>query len=134
MTWSDVEVRESAIQGRGLYARRAFMPGEIVLRWDTSHTILKEEWSSLPEDEKRYTHPLDDQNILIVQAPERFVNHSCGSNTEVRDFCDVAVKPIAAGDEITSDYGVEGASASFECLCGSNDCRGFVGLRQSYIK
>jgi len=124
---SDVEVRESAIQGRGLYALREFEIGEVVLKWDLSHTVPTHEIESMPLEERRYTHPLDKNQILIVQAPERFVNHSCDNNTEVRDLCDVAIKPIMVGDEITSDYGSDGAVVSFECSCGSANCRGKIG-------
>src|SRR5690348_16711111 len=112
MSSEDVEVRESAIQGRGLYAKRVFNPGEIVLRWDLAHTIPREELATLSEEERRYTHPLNEQQTLIVQAPERFVNHSCDGNTEVREFCDVAVRRIQVGEEITSDYGSVGAAVT----------------------
>jgi SET domain-containing protein len=124
---ADVEIRESGIQGRGLYARRAFDPSEIVLRWDLSHTIPNDRLPELSEDERRYTHPLDNERTLIVQSPERFVNHSCDGNTEVQDFCDVAVRRIEAGEEITSDYGTVGAAVSFECKCGSPKCRKIIG-------
>jgi SET domain-containing protein len=124
----DVEIRESQIQGRGLFATRAFEPGEIVLRWDLSHTIPKEQVESLSDDERRYTHPLDEHRTLLVQSPERFVNHSCEANTEVREFCDVAIRKIGAGEEITGDYGVDGAAVSFKCQCGSRNCRKSIGL------
>lgn len=122
-----VEVRQSGIHGRGLYALREFAPGDVVLRWNTSKLITREEQSALPEDERKYTHPFDETRMMVVQPPERFVNHSCDNNTVVRDFCDVAIKPIAIGDEITSDYGADGSGVSFQCLCGSGNCRGIVG-------
>ncbi len=127
MSSDNVEVRSSTIQGQGVYARRPFAPGETVLCWDTSQTIANASLSLLPENERRYTHPFDDDQTLIVQPPERFVNHSCDNNTVVRNFCDVAIKPIAIGDEITSDYGSDGASISFRCSCGSVNCRGTIG-------
>ena len=127
MTSSRVEIRESEIHGKGLYAKREFQAGELVLRWDLSHTIPNEQVAALPENERRYTHPLDDHRTLIVQSPERFVNHSCDGNTEVRDFCDIAVRRIGVGEEITSDYGLVGAALSFECHCGSEKCRKIIG-------
>jgi SET domain-containing protein len=127
MTTEGVEVRQSRTQGKGLYASKAFAPGEVVLRWDLSKTISREQLASLSPDELRYTHPLDNERVLIVQPPERFVNHSCNNNTEVRDFCDVAIVPIECGDEITSDYGSDGSAVSFECQCGCTNCRGVIG-------
>jgi len=123
----DVEVRKSTIHGLGLYARRAFRAGEIVLRWNLSRLISKNELASLPEHERRYTHPFDAERILIVQPPERYVNHSCANNTVVRDFCDVAVRPIEAGEEITSDYSTDESGSKFTCSCGAENCRRTVG-------
>lgn len=122
----DVDVRTSSIHGSGLYALRSFEPDEIVLRWDLSHIIPSEELQTLSEKERRYTHPLDENRILIIQPPERFVNHSCNNNTVVRDFCDVAVRPIMPGDEITSDYSADGSGSAFTCSCGEENCRGTV--------
>lgn len=127
MSSADVEIRHSQIHSHGLYAKRAFDQGEIVLRWDLSNTIPTEELSELTEEERRYTHPLDEHRTLIVQSPERFVNHSCEGNTEVRDFCDVAVRRIEIDEEITSDYGLVGAAVRFECKCGSVKCRKIIG-------
>ena len=127
MKFDGVEVRESKIQGQGVYALRAFAPGEVVLRWDLSNTIRKEMLSTLASGELVYTHPLDASLVLIVQPPERFVNHSCNNNTEVRDFCDVAITRIECGDEITSDYGGDGSAVPFRCQCGSTRCKGVIG-------
>ena len=127
MTSDDVEVRPSRIQGRGLYALRGFTPGEVVLRWNVSHRISSGALNLLSEDERRYIHPFSDNEMIIVQPPERFVNHSCDNNTVVVNFSDVAIASIAAGDEITSDYGSDGAAISFKCACGSLNCRGTVG-------
>jgi len=124
-----VEVRQSQIEGLGLYARQTYEPGEVVLSWDLSHTIDNDQLLTLPESERRYTHPLDDYRTLIVQPPERFVNHSCNNNTVVRNFADVAVRRIEAGEEITSDYSLDGSASEFICACGAVNCRGVVGRR-----
>jgi SET domain-containing protein len=127
MAIDDVEIRKSKIQGQGLYARRIFEPGEVVLRWDCSQTLTSDQLAQLTKEERRYTHPLDSERTMIVQPPERFVNHSCENNTEVRDFSDVAIRRIEIGEEITSDYGTDGSGVSFDCLCGSDDCRQVIG-------
>jgi len=120
------EVKPSLIHGNGLFACRAFAPGEVVLQWDLSHLISNEQLSSLSTEERHYTHPFDATTTLLVQAPERFVNHSCDNNTVVRDFCDVAIKSIKPGDEITSNYGADSSGSQFPCCCGSAICRGSI--------
>ena len=99
----DIEIRPSAIDGMGVFALRSFQPGDVVLRWDVSHLIRKADTSQLPETERHYTHPFDNDGLVLVQPPERFVNHSCDNNTEVRDFSDVAIRDIHPGEELTSN-------------------------------
>jgi SET domain-containing protein len=41
---------------------------------------------------------------VVMQIPERYVNHSDNPNTEVIDDTDVALKDINIGEEITSNY------------------------------
>lgn len=123
---NDVEVRASLIHGRGIFALRAFRAGETVLRWNLSRILSAEEFATLPAPERKYTHPFAEGKTILVQPPERYVNHSCDSNTVVRDFADVAVRDIAAGEEITSDYSSDGSGSEFACSCGAENCRGSV--------
>lgn len=126
-----IEVRQSRIAGFGLYACRPYEAGEVVLSWDLSHAIDTDQLMTLPESERRYTHPLDEKRTLIVQPPERFVNHSCDNNTIVRNFSDVAVRRIEVGEEITSDYSIDGSLSEFACECGAVNCRGTISQRLS---
>lgn len=123
----DVEIRRSGIDGRGVFALRRFKAGEVVLRWDVSCRVPKERALDLPDSERIYLHPYDEDSFVLVQPPERYVNHSCDNNTVARDFCDVAVRDIQAGQEVTSDNETDGAGLKFECRCGSGNCRGSIG-------
>ena len=123
----DVEIRRSGIDGLGAFALRPFKAGEVVLRWDVSRRVPRARAAELPDSEKNYLHPYDEETLVVVQPPERYVNHSCDNNTEVRNFCDVAVRDIRAGEEITSNYEADGAGQRFECRCGSAKCRGSIG-------
>ncbi len=122
-----VKVRRSGIDGLGVFALRPFSAGEVVLRWNVSKRVSRGQASGLPDAEQNYLHPYDGESLVVVQPPERYVNHSCDNNTLVRDFCDVAVRDILAGEEITSDYEADGAGQKFECRCGSAKCRGSIG-------
>ena len=123
---SKVVIKESRISGLGVFAVRDFKKGEIVLRWDVSQQLSKEEASQASESEKNYIAFFDGKYIL-QKAPERHVNHSCEPNTFVKDFCDIALRDIKKGEEITSDYStVPVPSMNIKCNCGSEKCRGII--------
>ena len=63
---------------------------------------------------------------VLIDEPARFVNHSCDSNTKAKDGCDVAVRDIKKGEEITADYVLEKVPVGFECRCGSEKCKGRI--------
>ena len=64
-----------------------------------------------------------------VRHPTNFLNHSCDPNAGY-DGADaiVALRPIAAGEEIRMDYGTFSFSFDheFACRCGAPACRGKV--------
>jgi hypothetical protein len=60
----------------------------------------------------------------------RFMNHSCDpiSLSPGTDF-ELAVRDIAAGEQITCDYSSLNLEDDMPCLCGSPSCRGVVSSR-----
>ncbi len=122
----DVLVKESKIQGRGVFAARDFRKGEVILKWDLSHELLEKDVKNVPEDEKKYVAFFNGKYVLQL-PPTRYVNHSCEPNTFVRDFCDVAMRDIKKGEELTSDYVKEPEpDMNIKCNCGSKNCRGII--------
>jgi SET domain-containing protein len=123
---ADVIVKDSKIHGKGVFAARNFKKGEIVLKWDISHELTKEQLDKMPENEKRYVTFFNGKFVLM-QPPERYVNHSCVANTYANNFCDVAKRDIKKGEEITADYAEEGVpDLNMKCKCGSKNCRGVI--------
>ena|SRR3989344_3811348 len=123
---SDIEVRKSRIQGRGVFALRDFKPGETVLVWDTSFALTDDEYARLPDDQKQYATRYRGGWILM-QEPMRYLNHSCEANTVSDDGKDVATRPIRAGDEISSDYRSEmKAGERMKCRCRTKSCVGYI--------
>ena len=122
-----IEIRGSAIDKHGVYALRAFRAGDVVLRWDTSHRLSREQSATYRQDPDTHLHPFNANEFFVVKSPECFVNHSCDNNTVALNFMDVAVRNIQPGDEITSNYETDGAGLSFACQCGALNCRGVVG-------
>ena len=120
----DIIVKKSKINEKGVFAARDFRKGEVVLKWDPK--ILEEsEIENLKDSQKHYLYEVGKNKYFLMQPPEKFVNHSCEANTQVKNSCDIAIRDIKKGEEITSDYG-KGGSVSFVCRCGSKNCRGVI--------
>lgn len=120
----NIVVKKSKINKKGVFAARDFKKGEIVLRWSPKF-LVKSEAEKLRNGQKHYIYKAGKNKYLLMQSPEKFVNHSCKANTQVKNRCDVAIRGIKKGEEITSDY-KKGSSVPFECQCGSKNCRGVI--------
>ncbi|HSX00120.1 MAG TPA: SET domain-containing protein [Patescibacteria group bacterium] len=116
-----IEIKNSPIAGKGIFAKEPIKRGALVLKWRPK-VLTKEQAAELPaEEQKHYTYP-NGEKVLWMQPPERFVNHSCEPNTHVVDESDVALRDIKPGEEITSDY-IDVEATKFKCFCGSEKCR-----------
>ncbi|WP_155373901.1 SET domain-containing protein [Catellatospora vulcania] len=132
---ADVEVGTSAIAGTGLFARRALPAGTVVSRLGgrlVSGARLRELFAEAAR-EGRYVDTVsvaeDVHLVLPPRQPNGYGNHSCDPNLWWTDAYTLAARrDIAAGEEITNDYGTSTAVADFRmaCACGTALCRGVV--------
>ena len=119
----DIIIKKSKIIGKGIFANRNFSKGEIIFKWKPK-LIKKSDIKGLSKKERTYVEKIASR-YYIMQSPERFVNHSCKSNTVVKNKSDVAIRDIKKGEEITSNYSNQGIE-SFKCKCGSNGCKKII--------
>lgn len=121
----DIIIRKSKIHGTGVFANRDFKKGEIIIKYNLK-PLTKEEFDNLSEKEKHYTSKENGQYFLFL-PPERFVNHSCEANTNPKDKCDIAIRNIKKGEEITTDYTKDNVpNLNTKCNCRSKNCRGII--------
>ncbi len=133
-SWLDarIEVRESPIQGRGLFATAPITGDTVLIIWG-GHLLTEEDLkagkarrhSITAVDEGFYLASLADEQ----ESPDDLMNHSCDPNLWMKDEVTlVARRGIAAGEELTVDYAVWEADESWisawRCRCGSDLCRG----------
>ena len=123
-----IEIHDSPIEGKGIFAVGAFKKGEEILQIDDSHLV--EDEAKLTKYQKDYIADwLPDGRITLMQAPERYINHSCdpSSHTESKNGTRkvIASRDIQQEEEITYDYG-EDFTNRYECRCGSPKCRSLV--------
>jgi SET domain-containing protein len=126
-----VIVKSSSLHGAGVYSTAPIRKGARVLEY-TGPRLSKEQTDGMYADnEVTYLFTMDDPNVVIDGfGMAAFINHSCDPNCESDQFGDqiwiVALRDIAAGEELTYDYclwdGEPGDEAP--CYCGSKNCRG----------
>jgi len=121
-----VYVKESTLQGKGVFAVKDFKKNDLVLEIDDTH-VVEDENKLTPEQHAFDLDYLEDK-IVLMQEPEKYINHSCNPNTYVKTKSGVrqvlAMRDISKGDEITYDYSINGDNeGTFECRCGSKNCR-----------
>jgi len=93
---------------------------------------VEERWGDLPRSGvEKYAWPLTDE-VWVTWSPDpehwRPVNHSCDPSAWLEGLDVAARRDIGAGEEITLDYATfyDERMPSFECVCGSDLCRGTV--------
>jgi len=124
----NVVVKESRISGKGVFSTRGFKRGELILEMDDSHVVTDP--SKLTKEQHKFELDyLADSKIVIMQTPERYINHSCNPNSYVKTVNGIrgvfAMRDIKKGEEITGDYSINGYTrGTFKCHCGSANCRG----------
>jgi SET domain-containing protein len=113
----DIVIKKSKISGKGVFAKRDFKKGEIVLKWNPKK-LTREKANKLTTKQKHYLYQEKDKYFLM-QLPEKYVNHSCDANTMAKNESDIAVRNIKKGEEITSNY----PKVNFKCNCGRKKCQ-----------
>ncbi len=109
-----IVVQPSPIQGLGIFTQKACQPNEIIMVI-TGEVLDSEECLRRENEENNvYIFYLDEHRYLDTSQSGkiRYINHHCEPNCYVieRDSDSlylVAARQIAAGEEITIDYGFE---------------------------
>ncbi len=121
-----VLVAPSAINGLGVFAAAAFSAGGIILPLDDSRVVDAQH--PVPPGEEHHCDYLEAGRVVWMPSPECYINHSCDPNTFVRTTAGVryviALRPIAAAEEITYDYCINSSGdVVWQCHCGAARCR-----------
>lgn len=123
-----VEIKESGINKKGMFAKEPIKKGEIVYI-KGGHIITKEELYSSSIINSYL--PISDQYFIGAKTKEEeeevklYNNHSCNPNCGMHgEITFIAIKDIAPGEELTIDYAfIDNEEYSFECHCGYPQCR-----------
>ena len=124
--------------GYGVFACRAFSPGDIIMRFEEEQHVLvsrsrvEAAWDERRADWfRRYAWPITDEIwVTWDEDPEKWrpINHSCEPTAWLEGLDVTARTGIATGDPITLDYATfyNHVMPDFDCACGADRCRGVV--------
>lgn len=126
-------VRPSRIVGRGLFADVPIAEGEIVCV-KGGHLLTKAEFANYQSVANEAELQIADDLFLspVTEAEFEdlmmFLNHSCDPNVGILgQIIFVAMRPIAANEELTLDYAtIERPAEPMACRCDAPSCRRFI--------
>lgn len=131
-----IEVRDSRIEGKGLFAKEPFKKGEKFRVTSGEHSWVIMTDKEFQEHIKT-VHSYDAvylgngkhrvSTVSREEDPSNYGNHSCDPNIASAGDEKIALKDIAAGEELTIDYAqLSPKTWSMTCNCGAKNCTGIV--------
>ncbi|HEX8796322.1 MAG TPA: SET domain-containing protein-lysine N-methyltransferase [Polyangiaceae bacterium] len=131
-----VQFRNSPIAGRGVFARKRFEPGEVIVAYAPKQRRVPERSDEAVAAAEGKITLLSGDEVIIpdTSVPGGWLcNHSCEPNAalyasgEGRIQC---TRPIAPGEEVTIFYGwvSHNEPGRDPCRCGSPKCRGTINF------
>jgi hypothetical protein len=138
------EIRESPMQGLGVFATRPIPEGMRLVEYAGERLTPADAEARYPDvaGERHHTFLFAIDDDVVVDAAvggneARFINHSCDPNCDAvidggRIWID-AIRDIEPGEELAYDYAYvlrerhsPAAKRRFPCHCGAARCRGTI--------
>lgn len=136
-TLAKVAFRDSAIEGRGVFALRRFEPGDTVVAYAPAQRRV-DVWSleSKLATQTKLTLLSDDGTVIIpdTSVPGGWLcNHSCRPNATIHSRGEGRIECLRAiipQEEVTIFYGwvTRNQPERDPCRCGAPNCRGFINF------
>ncbi len=141
-----IEVRDSLIDGKGVFAVRAISKSTRIVEYAGERITHQEADERYDEDAMEHPHTylftLDKKTVIdatVEGNQARYINHSCEPNceavTEDGHVYIEALRDISIGEELTYDYHLEYKGRyraewreRYACHCGTLSCRGTLLL------
>ena len=134
---SPVQFRDSPIEGRGVFARRPFRPGDVIVPYaPQQRRIDATDPDAIAAADTKLTLRSEAYWVIIpdTSVPGGWLcNHSCSPNAEIYSDGEGRIqclRPIAPGEEVTIFYGwvTQNEPGRDPCRCGSARCRGQINF------
>lgn len=124
-----IEVRESNLGGKGMFAVKTINKDEKVLVWGGEYVTGGE--ALVAKQQGKLVMQWDKELFSIEDKGDDetyYINHSCNPNVWMEDvYTLVTNKNISVGEELLADYAMweadESYTSKWTCSCGSDKCR-----------
>jgi SET domain-containing protein len=129
--------RDSAIEGRGVFARKAFAPLDVVVPYAPKQKrVLADSPEANAAAETKLTLFAPDGTVIVpdTSVPGGWLcNHSCNPNAALyssNEACIRSTRPIRPGEEVTIFYGwvTHNEPKRDPCRCGAPNCRRYINF------
>ncbi|MFZ0419280.1 MAG: SET domain-containing protein-lysine N-methyltransferase [Candidatus Sulfotelmatobacter sp.] len=132
-------IRPSRIHAAGVFTTTPIRKGSRVVEY-SGPRLSPEEANQLYDGASRtYLYGLEDgKTVIDGEGMGAYLNHSCDPNCEVDEIKNrvwiLAIRNIAAGEELLWDYNLYDDDDPAPCHCGSTKCRGTMYSREWMAK
>jgi SET domain-containing protein len=126
----DLVIRSSEIHAAGCYTTKAIRKGRRICEYTGPRMTKEVADERYAERVVTYLFGYGNQNMVIDGfGTAMFMNHCCSPNCETEEEDErifvVALRDIAAGEELTYEYNLyDSDEATQDCDCGAANCRG----------
>lgn len=134
---SPVEFRDSGIAGRGVFARRHFAAGDVIVPYAPKQRRIEAGSAEAASAADTKLTLLSEGRWVIVPDTSQpggwLCNHSCSPNAALYSSGEGRIqgtRAISPGEEVTIFYGwvTRNQAARDPCRCGSPACRGTINF------
>ncbi len=124
-------IRQSRIHSHGCYTTKPIPKGTLIIEYVGEHLTYEQADDLYDDFPNTYLFGLDGgKRIIDGYGVAAFVNHSCEPNCETDQIRGkmwiIALRDIAAGEELTYDYNLYDGEDDAPCLCGAPSAAGKV--------
>jgi SET domain-containing protein len=130
-------IRSSSLHGAGVYTPAPIAKGTRILEYAGPRMTARQADGLYADGDVTYLFGMEGGKTIIDGfGMAAFVNHSCDPNCESDQMDNriwiVALRDIAAGEELTYDYNIYDAEPGDQapCHCGAPNCRGTMLCRE----
>ena len=123
-------IRSSSIHAAGCYTTKSIKKGARVVEYDGPRFTKAEADERYADRDITYLFSTGENGTVIDGfGTAMFINHSCDPNCESDSIGErvfiVAIRDIAAGEELTYEYNLHDSDDDdADCYCGAVKCRG----------